>query len=58
LKTVILTFKVAWAGHVQHMTNPCKNVIIAPLADFGVYLWRKIEPQSSLCTRFIILSIS
>jgi len=45
LKTAILTFEVAWAGHAQRMTNPCKNVFSAVLIDFGVYLLRKIPPQ-------------
>jgi len=36
LKTAILTFEVAWAGYALRMTNPCKNVFTAALADFGV----------------------
>jgi len=33
LKTAILTFEVAWAGHVQRMTNPHK--IFLPLSPWS-----------------------
>jgi len=36
-----LNFRSCMGRHAQHMTNSCKNVFIATLADFGVYLWRK-----------------
>jgi len=45
LKTTILTLEVAWAGHAQSMTDPCKKGLTPALADFGVHLWRKIPPQ-------------
>jgi len=45
LKTAILTLEVAWAGCGLHMTDPCKQVFTAALADFGVHLWRKVLPQ-------------
>jgi len=38
-------WQVAWTGHAQRMTGSCKNDVTATLANFGVYLWRKIPPQ-------------
>jgi len=28
--------EVAWTGHAQRMTGPCKLVVTAELANFGV----------------------